>query len=182
MYPPGFDTAVEVGSVSQPLEGARRPGHFRGVATVVLKLLAIFQPDRAYFGEKDAQQLAVIRRMVQDLDLSVEIRGCPIVREADGLAFSSRNRRLTPAERQAAPVLFRALSAARDRFLAGERNGDALRRTIADVLAREPLARADYVSVADPETLKEQSRVQSPLLLSLAVSFGSTRLIDNLRL
>jgi pantoate--beta-alanine ligase len=182
MYPPGFETTVDVGKIAAPLEGARRPGHFRAVATVVLKLFDIFLPDRAYFGEKDAQQLAVIRRLVRDLDLPVQVCGCPIVREADGLALSSRNRYLSPQERRAAPVLFRALCAARYRWAAGERDAEILRRVMADVLAREPLARVDYVSVADPDTLQERDHAHSPLLVSMAVFFGSTRLIDNLRL
>ncbi len=182
MYPPGFETTVDVGSLAAPLEGARRPGHFRAVATVVLKLFDIFRPDRAYFGEKDAQQLAVIRRMVRDLDVPVEVCGCPTVREPDGLALSSRNSYLTAEERRAAPVLFRALCAARDRWVAGERGAEGLRRVMTGVLAREPLARVDYVSVADPDTLQERDDARSPLLVSMAVFFGPTRLIDNIRL
>jgi pantoate--beta-alanine ligase len=182
MYPPSFETTVDVGCIAAPLEGARRPGHFRAVATVVLKLFDMFQPDRAYFGEKDAQQLAVIRRMVRDLDLPVQVCGCPIVREPDGLALSSRNSYLSPEERWAAPILFRALCAARDRWAAGERDAENLRRIMADVLAREPRARVDYVSVADPDTLQERDHAHSPLLISMAVYFGPTRLIDNFRL
>ena len=182
MYPPGFETTVDVGRIAAPLEGARRPGHFRAVATVVLKLLDIFQPARAYFGEKDAQQLAVVRRMVRDLDLPVVVCGCPIVREPDGLALSSRNTYLSAEERRAAPVLYRALCAARDRWTAGERDAEGLRRLMTQVLAREPLARVDYVSVADPDTLQEQDHARSPLLISMAVFFGPTRLLDNLRL
>lgn len=182
MYPPGFETTVDVGRIAAPLEGARRPGHFRAVATVVLKLLDIFQPARAYFGEKDAQQLAVVRRMVRDLDLPVVVCGCPIVREPDGLALSSRNTYLSAEERRAAPVLYRALCAARDRWTAGERDAEGLRRLMTEVLAREPLARVDYVSVADPDTLQEQDHARSPLLISMAVFFGPTRLLDNLRL
>jgi pantoate--beta-alanine ligase len=182
MYPKGFKTFVDVGPIATPLEGERRPGHFRGVATVVLKLLGIFQPDRAYFGQKDAQQLAVIRRMVRDLDLPVEVVGCPIVREPDGLAMSSRNSYLTPAERRAAPVLHRALCAARDRFVSGVRDGDALRATMRAVLDEEPLARTDYVSVTDPATLREMAQVDGPVLLSMAVFLGKARLIDNLLL
>jgi pantoate--beta-alanine ligase len=182
MYPPGFETTVDVGRIAAPLEGARRPGHFRAVATVVLKLLDIFQPARAYFGEKDAQQLAVIRRMVRDLDLPVVVCGCPIVREPDGLALSSRNTYLSAEERRAAPVLYRALCAARDRWTAGERDAEGLRRLMTAVLAREPLARVDYVSVADPDTLQERDDARPPLLISMAVFFGPTRLLDNLRL
>jgi pantoate--beta-alanine ligase len=179
IYPAGFQTTVDVGAVAAPLEGARRPGHFRGVATVVLKLFNIFQPDRAYFGAKDAQQLAVIRKMVRDLDLTVAIRACPTVRETDGLAMSSRNVYLTPDERRAAPVLHRALQAGRDRWAAGERDADALRQTIRSVLAEEPRVRVDYVSVADPETCRELEALAGPALLSLAAFLGKTRLIDN---
>jgi pantoate--beta-alanine ligase len=179
MYPPGFETTIDVGSVATTLEGARRPGHFRGVATVVLKLFDIFQPDRAYFGAKDAQQLAVIRKMVRDLDLTVGIRACPTVRETDGLAMSSRNVYLTPAERAAAPAIHRALVAGRDRWAAGERDSEVLRQAIRDVLASEPRIRVDYVSVADPQTCRELERVDGPALLSLAAFLGKARLIDN---
>ena len=182
MYPNGFDTFVDVGAIATPLEGARRPGHFRGVATVVLKLFDIVQPQRAYFGQKDAQQLAVLRRMVRDLDVPVEIVGCPIVREADGLAMSSRNSYLTPAERRAAAVLYRTLCAARDLWASGEREAEALRVRMRAVLDAEPLARTDYVSVADPESLKELARIEGPALLSMAVLLGKTRLIDNLQI
>jgi pantoate--beta-alanine ligase len=182
MYPKGFRTFVDVGPIATPLEGERRPGHFRGVATVVMKLFGIFQPDRAYFGQKDAQQLAVIRKMVRDLDLPVEVVGCPIVREPDGLAMSSRNSYLTPAERRAAPVLHRALCTAHDRFLSGVRDADSLRETMRAVLDEEPLARTDYVSAADPATLREVAQVDGPVLLSLAVFLGKARLIDNLLL
>ncbi len=180
VYPPGCDTRVDVGPVSAPLEGDRRPGHFVGVATVVLKLLNIVQPTRAYFGQKDAQQLAVIRRLVRDLDLPVEVVGCPIVREADGLALSSRNSYLGPEERRAAPVLFRALAAAREAHARGERGAEALRRRMLAVLEAEPLARVDYVSVADPGTFAELVRVTDGALLSMAVRIGRARLIDNL--
>jgi pantoate--beta-alanine ligase len=179
IYPGGFQTTVDVGTVAAPLEGARRPGHFRGVATVVLKLLGIFQPDRAYFGAKDAQQLAVIKKMVRDLDLPVDVRACPTVREADGLAMSSRNVYLTPEERRAATVLYRALEAGRDRWAAGERDAETLRQTIRSVLAEEPRVRVDYVSVADPETCQELETVAGPALLSLAAFLGKARLIDN---
>ncbi len=182
LYPEGFDTYVEVGAIARPLEGERRPGHFRGVATVVLKLLGIFQPTRAYFGQKDAQQLAVIREMVRDFDLGVQIMGCPIVREADGLALSSRNAYLTPEQRKAAPVLHRALLSAQARYQAGERRADALRSEMRLVLAHEPLARVDYASVASPKDLQEVSTLEGPALLLLAVWVGETRLIDNLLL
>jgi pantoate--beta-alanine ligase len=179
IYRPGFETSVDVGSVSSPVEGERRPGHFRGVATVVLKLFGIFQPERAYFGQKDAQQLAVIRRMVQDLDVPVEVVGCPTVREADGLAMSSRNAYLTPEERRAAPVLYRALLHARGLWESGERDPDALRATMLEVLRAEPRARVDYVSAADPATFQELVSPSAPAVLSMAVFIGKARLIDN---
>jgi pantoate--beta-alanine ligase len=183
MYAAGASTSVDVGSVAEPLEGARRPGHFRGVATVVLKLLNIVQPRRAYFGEKDAQQLAVIRRLVRDLDVPAEVVGCPTVREADGLAKSSRNSYLDADDRRAAPVLYRALSAARDAWTRGERHPDALRAVMTAVLAAEPRARVDYVSAADPESFRELSEpTQGPALLSMAVQIGRARLIDNVLL
>jgi len=182
MYPPGFQTWVIVEEVSRPLEGASRPGHFRGVATVVAKLFHILQPDRAYFGQKDAQQTVVIRRMVQDLNIPVEIVICPTVREPDGLAMSSRNTYLNPEERRAATVLFRALQAAKARYEAGERDAERLREAMREVIRAEPLARIDYVSVAHPETLRELEQVEGPALLSLAVYIGTTRLIDNIML
>jgi pantoate--beta-alanine ligase len=182
MYPPGAETVVDVGSLAAPLEGERRPGHFRGVATVVLKLVQIATPDRAYFGEKDAQQLAVIRRLVADLDVPVAIRGCPIVREPDGLALSSRNRYLSPQERRAAGVLFQALQSAAALWRAGERAGAALRAAAEATLASEPLARVDYVALADPLTFRSVEATSGPVCLLLAVFIGGTRLIDNLRL
>jgi pantoate--beta-alanine ligase len=182
IYPPGFDTWVVPGGVASPLEGERRPGHFRGVATVVLKLLQIVQPQRAYFGRKDAQQLAVIRRTVRDLDVPVEVVPCDTVREPDGLAMSSRNAYLSPEERRAAPVLHRALQAARAAFSEGERDASTLRDVMRRVLEAEPLARVDYVSVADAETLAEVHRIAGPAVASMAVFFGRTRLIDNVAL
>ena len=182
MYPAGHRTFVEVAQLQDGLCGARRPGHFRGVATVVLKLLGIFTPTRAYFGEKDAQQLAVIRRAAKDLDLPAQIVGCPTVREADGLAMSSRNSYLDAGQRRAAPVLYRALTAARDAVRGGERNAGALRRLMQGVIEKEPLARIDYVSVADPDTFRELSSLDGPALALLAVRVGPARLIDNLRL
>jgi pantoate--beta-alanine ligase len=181
VYPPGFDTTVSVGAVARPLEGAARPGHFDGVATVVAILFDLIGADRAYFGQKDAQQVMVIRQMARDLAIPTEVIACPTVREPDGLALSSRNVHLSAAERAAAPVLRRALLAARERWAAGERSGDVLRRTMADVLATEPLATPAYVSVADGRTLAELGEVREgePALLSLAVRFGATRLIDN---
>jgi pantoate--beta-alanine ligase len=179
VYPPGFDTTVSVGAIALPLEGAARPGHFDGVATVVAILFALVGAARAYFGQKDAQQLQVIRRMAADLALPTEVIACPTVREPDGLAISSRNVHLSPAERAAAPVVHRALDAARARWAAGERSADALRATMTDTLATEPLARPEYVSVADVASLQELDRVDGPAILSMAVRFGTTRLIDN---
>jgi pantoate--beta-alanine ligase len=180
MYPAGFQTWVNVEQVSALLEGKQRPGHFRGVATVVAKLFNAFTPDRAYFGQKDAQQVVVLRRMVRDLNFPLEVVTCPIVREPDGLALSSRNVYLNPAERQAATVLHRALTAAQAAYDEGERDADGLRAIISAALAAEPLAREEYVSVADPDTLAELERVGGAgALLSLAVRVGKTRLIDN---
>jgi pantoate--beta-alanine ligase len=177
---PGFQTTVTVARVTQPLEGASRPTHFQGVTTVVAKLLNIVTPDRVYFGQKDAQQVVVVKRMVADLNFPVEIVVGPIVRELDGLAMSSRNTRLTAAQRAAAPVLYKALRTARAALEAGERDGTALRRQMEAIIAAEPLATLDYASVADPETLAELDVVSRAALLSLAVRFGAVRLIDNM--
>ena len=179
VYPPGFDTVVSVGAVARPLEGAARPGHFDGVATVVAVLFGLVRADHAYFGQKDAQQVMVIRQMARDLAIPTAVISCPTVRESDGLALSSRNVHLTPQERAAAPVLHRALLAARSRWEAGERSGDVLRDTMRATLATEPRAEVEYVSVADDATLTELDRVDASALLSLAVRFGATRLIDN---
>jgi len=179
IYLPGFDTTVSVGAVARPLEGAARPGHFDGVATVVAILFDLVGAERAYFGQKDAQQVMVIRQMARDLAIPTEVIACPTVREPDGLALSSRNVHLQPEERAAAPILRRALLAATARWEAGERSGDRLREAMRETLAEEPLARLDYVSVADGTTLAELDRVEGPALLSLAVRFGDTRLIDN---
>jgi len=179
VYPPGFDTTVRVGAVAEPLEGAARPGHFEGVATVVAILFNLVGAERAYFGQKDAQQLLVIRQMARDLAIGTEVLAHPTVREPDGLALSSRNVHLSDAERAAAPVLRRALLTARARWEAGERSADALRDAMRGELAAEPLAEPEYVSVADGATLGELDRVKQPAVLSLAVRLGSTRLIDN---
>jgi len=179
VFPAGFDTTVDVGAVARPLEGAARPGHFAGVATVVAILFGLVAAERAYFGQKDAQQVMVIRQMARDLAIGTRVVACPTVREPDGLALSSRNVHLSPAERAAAPVLHRALEAARTRWEGGERSAEALRRAMRAVLAAEPLAEVEYVSVADGATLAELDRVEGPALASLAVRFGSTRLIDN---
>lgn len=180
IYPEGFATSIQVGGVTDVLEGASRPGHFAGVATVVAKLFNIVRPTRAYFGQKDAQQCVVIRKLVRDLDLPVEVIVTPTVREPDGLALSSRNSYLTPAERAAAPAIFRALSAARVMFEGGERDAETLRQRMTAIIAAEPSMRVDYVSVADPLTLKELVTVDEAALASMAVRLGSTRLIDNL--
>lgn len=180
VYPPGFQTFVNVEHVSAPLEGKARPGFFRGVTTVVPKLFNIFTPNRAYFGQKDAQQVIVIRRLASDLNFPLEIVVCPTVRAPDGLAMSSRNAYLNPEERRAATVLYRALSAAKGAFDRGERDGDKLRAILSQTVAAEPLARAEYASAADPDTLTEFNWVSSNVvLLSLAVRIGNTRLIDN---
>jgi pantoate--beta-alanine ligase len=182
VYPPGFDTTVVVGAVARPLEGAARPGHFDGVATVVAILFGLVGAERAYFGQKDAQQVMVIRQMARDLAISTEVIACPTVREPDGLALSSRNVHLSPDERAAATVLRRALIAAREVWSEGERSADVLRDVMRSVIAEEPLADVEYVSVADGKTLAELDDLGDlggPALASLAVRFGATRLIDN---
>jgi len=182
IYPESFDTWVEVRRVTERLEGASRPGHFIGVATIVLKLLNIVQPSRAYFGRKDAQQLVVVRKLVRDLDLDVEIVPVDTVREPDGLAMSSRNAYLNADERKAAVVLWKALTLAREMWTRGTRDAEAFRSRMRELIEEEQLARIDYVSVADPETLQELDRVQGKALVSLAVKIGRTRLIDNVTL
>ncbi|NJC94984.1 MAG: pantoate--beta-alanine ligase [Anaerolineae bacterium] len=179
MYPQGYQTWVEVEAMTKPLEGAMRPGHFRGVTTVVAKLFNGVQPNKAYFGQKDALQAAVIRHMVRDLIFPIEVVVCTIVREADGLAMSSRNVYLDPEGRKAATVLFRSLSAAKEMYEAGERNAEKLRGRMKEVLAGEPLADVQYVSCADYDTLEELDVVKGKTLLSMAVFVGKTRLIDN---
>jgi pantoate--beta-alanine ligase len=181
MYPEGYQTWVTVEEISKPLEGGMRPGHFRGVTTVVAKLFNGVQPQKAYFGQKDAQQAAVIRRMVRDLNFPVQIVVCPIMREPDGLALSSRNTYLNPAERQAATVLYRALSAARAAFDSGERSPEDLLGILAETINAEPLARLQYISCAHPDTLLElDGPITGRALLSMAVFMGRTRLIDNM--
>lgn len=180
LYLERFQTWVEVAEVTQPLEGAQRPGHFRGVTTVVAKLFNAVQPDLAYFGQKDAQQVVVLRRMIVDLNFPLRIVVCPTVRDPDGLAMSSRNTYLDPAQRQAATVLYRALSAAREAFEAGVREAEALREAMGEVLAAEPLANPEYVSVADPATLTELDGEVEAALFSMAVHVGPARLIDNM--
>lgn len=179
MYPPEFQTHVEPGPLADRLEGPMRPGHFRGVTTVVAKLLAATRPHVAVFGRKDFQQLAIVRRMVTDLDLGVEIVGVPIVREPDGLALSSRNVRLSPADRVAALALSRGLQAAVDAHAAGERDAAGLKRIAADVITAEPSARLEYVELVDVDTLGDLDRVDRPGVLLTAAWFGDVRLIDN---
>jgi pantoate--beta-alanine ligase len=179
MYPPSYQTWVAVEEVTQPLEGGMRPGHFRGVTTVVAKLFTGVLPQKAYFGQKDAQQSVVIRQMTRDLNFPIEIVVCPIVRESDGLAMSSRNTYLNSKERQAATVLYRALSTARIAFAGGERDAGRLCDVVSEVIASEPLARLQYISCAHPERLQELDTVADRALLSLAVFVGQTRLIDN---
>jgi pantoate--beta-alanine ligase len=181
MYPPHFNTWVDVEKVTERLEGATRPGHFRGVATVCNKLFNIVEPARAYFGQKDAQQCVVIRRMVADLNMNLDVVIVPTVREPDGLAMSSRNTYLNPGERRAAVVLFRSLSHARDLWAQGERNAERLRLAIAALIQQEPLAeKIDYISVAGADTLEELDEIRPPAIISLAVKIGKPRLLDNI--
>ncbi|MCI0794251.1 MAG: pantoate--beta-alanine ligase [Chloroflexi bacterium] len=181
MYPPGFDTWVDPGELANRLEGANRPGHFRGVATIVTKLFNLVTPDRAYFGQKDGQQLAVIRRLVRDLGMGLEIVAVPTVREADGLAMSSRNLYLTPDQRQAAPVVYRALASAERLWQQGVTDAQRLRQETRRVLQQEALIeRIDYVSVADADSLEELEVVEGRAMVSVAVQLGQPRLIDNI--
>jgi len=183
IYPNGFSTLVDVRDVTEMLEGAARPGHFQGVATVVCKLFNIVQPTRAYFGQKDAQQIVVVRKMVRDLDMPLDVVVVPTMREPDGLAMSSRNVYLSAEQRRAATVLYRALNVAGERYAAGERDAEALRQAMHAVLNAEPLADPEYISVADALTLRELDHVGAAgALCSLAVRFGTTRLIDNMML
>lgn len=180
MYPVDFQTAVTVSKVTQPLEGASRPTHFQGVATVVAKLFNIVQPHRAYFGQKDAQQTVVLRQMVRDLNFNLDIIICPIVRESDGLAMSSRNKYLSPPERTAAIILNHTLKQAQAAIRQGQADGQAIRQMMTDMINNEPLARLDYVSAAHPQTLMELDTIEDQVLLSMAVFIGKTRLIDNM--
>jgi pantoate--beta-alanine ligase len=182
MYPPEFSTWVDVEKVTEPLEGASRPGHFRGVATVVAKLFNIVRPSRAYLGQKDAQQVIVIKRMIADLDMGIEVVVVPTLRESDGLAMSSRNIYLNRGERQAATILFKALTLARQLRREGVTDAEQIRRQMVSVIRKEPLATIDYVSIAHVDTLQEMDRIEAPALASLAVRIGSTRLIDNMSL
>ena len=179
IFPAGFDTWVKVERVASRLEGASRPVHFQGVATVVTKLFNIIRPDTAYFGQKDAQQVQVIRRLNADLNLGVEVAVLPTVRELDGLAMSSRNARLDPQEHQAALVVYRSLSLAQRMHREGERRAGAVREAMQELIRAEPTVQLDYVSIAHPETLDELDLIQEHALVSLAVQIGKTRLIDN---
>jgi pantoate--beta-alanine ligase len=180
MYPPGFRTFVEVADLEDVLCGASRPGHFRGVATVVLKLFTIVAPNRAYFGQKDAQQVRILQQMVRDLNVPVALVVGPTVREADGLALSSRNRYLDADQRRHAPVLFQALTEAKARIEAGEHDPEVVRRRFAERITATPGAVLDYAAVVDADTLRPPTRLTGPTLLAVAVRFGGTRLIDNL--
>ncbi len=179
MYPPRFNSWVEVGKVTERLEGASRPGHFRGVTTVVAKLFNVIQPTRAYFGQKDAQQVVVIKKMVAELNMNLEIVTVPTMRERDGLAMSSRNTYLNPEEREAATVLYQAISLAQKLWLQGETNAQAIRQQMLALIQKQPLVAIDYVSITDTKTLDELDTVKPPALVSLAVKIGNTRLIDN---
>jgi pantoate--beta-alanine ligase len=179
MYPTDYQTWVEVEALTRPLEGAIRTSHFKGVTTVVAKLFNAVQPHKAYFGQKDAQQAAVIRQMTRDLNFPIEVIVCPTTREADGLAMSSRNKYLEGADRPAATILFHALSAAKSAYEDGERSAEKLRIVMKDILATEPRANPQYVSCADYDTLEELRVVGGKTLLSMAVLIGKTRLIDN---
>ena len=183
IYPLDFDTVVRLEKITQPLEGARRPGHFEGVTTIVSKMFNIIQPDRAYFGEKDAQQLRVIQRMVKDLNFPIEIIECPTVRDGDGLALSSRNKYLSAVERQGAVFLYQGLYKAKVSYEQGERNSNVIRNIVIQELKKSSLISIDYVSLSDHESLKEISgEINFPVLLSLAVHIGRTHLIDNVLL
>jgi pantoate--beta-alanine ligase len=180
MYPEAFSSWVEVEKITDRLEGSYRLGHFKGVATVVAKLFNIVEPTRAYFGQKDAQQVLAIKKMVADLNMNLEVIVAPTVRESDGLAMSSRNIYLNPQERQAATVLFKALTLARNLWEKGERNAEAIRQQMTSLISKEPLTKIEYVSIADAQTLEELSKIDGPALASLAVRVGKTRLIDNI--
>ncbi len=179
MYPDGFNTWVTVRGITARLEGASRPTHFEGVTTIVAKLFNIVRPARAYFGQKDAQQLAVIRKMATDLDMHLDIVACPTVREPDGLAMSSRNSYLKPNEREAAVVLYQSLELAKKLYANGERNAETIRQKMADLIQQQPLGHIDYISIADNTTLEELKEITGPALVSLAVKIGKPRLIDN---
>ena len=180
IYPNGFDTWVDMGSVTERLEGAHRPGHFRGVATVVAKLFNITEPHKAYFGQKDAQQVVVIKKLAKDLSFPLEVVVCPTIREADGLAMSSRNVYLNPEERKSALALWSSLHLAQTLYGEGERDAERIRSEMHTLIGSYPLANIDYISIANHETLEELEHINGPALISLAVQIGATRLIDNI--
>ena len=180
LYPAGYNSWVDVEGLTDKLEGASRPTHFRGVTTIVAKLFNIVRPTRSYFGQKDAQQLAVIKKMVKDLNMNLEVIACPTIREPDGLAMSSRNSYLKPDERKAAPVLYQSLKLAEKLYSEGERNAEKIRREMMSLIQQQPAADIDYISIADNETLDEVDEITRPVLVSLAVKIGKPRLIDNL--
>jgi pantoate--beta-alanine ligase len=180
IYPEGFNSWVEVKDITERLEGKTRPGHFKGVTTVVAKLFNIVEPNKAYFGQKDAQQLAVIQKMVNDLNMNIKLIAVPTAREPDGLAMSSRNIHLNPEERKAAVVLWHALTQARGQWENGQRDASHLRNAMIELIQKEPLASIDYISVADPQTLVELDMINRTALVSMAVNIGKTRLIDNI--
>ncbi len=180
MYPPHFDSWVEVGEISRKLEGNSRPTHFRGVTTIVAKLFNIVEPTKAYFGQKDAQQLIVIKKMVTDLNMNLEIVACLTIREPDGLAMSSRNTYLNTEERKQAVILYQSLNMAHELWTQGEKDANHIRQKITNLIEQQPLANIDYVSIASNETLEELDRIEPPVLVSMAVRFGKTRLIDNI--
>jgi len=180
MYPTGSSSWVEVEKVTERLEGSHRPGHFKGVTTIVAKLFNIVEPTTAYFGQKDAQQAIVIKKMVNDLNMNLQIIVAPTVRESDGLAMSSRNIYLNPDERQAATVLFEALTLAQQLWQKGERNAEHLRQEMNSHISKQPLATIDYISIADNQTLEELTEIYKPALVSLATKIGKTRLLDNI--
>ena len=180
MYPSGYAAFVEVEGLSKIMCGKTRPIHFRGVVTIVMKLFNLIQPDMAYFGQKDAQQAVIIRKMVSDLNMNVKIRVLPIVRERDGLAMSSRNKYLNDEERKSALILYRALLKAKEEIAEGKRNAGEIRETMTKMLETEKLARLDYITIVDPESLHEITGIDKPVLIAIAVWFGKTRLIDNI--
>jgi len=180
MYPVGYDTWVTVENLTKPLEGDSRPTHFRGVTTIVTKLFNIVRPTNAYFGQKDAQQALVIKKMAADLNMNLKVIVCPTVREPDGLAMSSRNVYLTPEQRKAAPVLNKSLQQAKELFIGGERDAAVILKQMTALIQKEPLANIDYISISDTATLAELKTISKSALVSMAVRFGNTRLIDNI--
>ncbi|MGB7724116.1 MAG: pantoate--beta-alanine ligase [Dehalococcoidales bacterium] len=180
MYPAGYDTWVTVENLTKPLEGDSRPTHFRGVTTIVTKLFNIVRPTNTYFGQKDAQQALVIKKMAADLNMNLKVIVCPTVREPDGLAMSSRNVYLTPEQRKAAPVLNKSLQQAKELFIGGERDAAVILKQMTALIQKEPLANIDYISISDTATLAELKTISKSALVSMAVRFGNTRLIDNI--